>query len=56
MLKTGMNLLLWADIVTEAHIPLIRDLKKIGFDSVEIPLFDVEDPKKYTWLGKSEEK
>lgn len=52
MLKTGMNLLLWADIVTEAHIPIIRELKSIGFDSVEIPLFDVEDPKKYAWLGK----
>lgn len=52
MLKTGMNLLLWADIVTEAHIPLIKELKSIGYDSVEIPLFDVENPKKYAWLGK----
>lgn len=52
MLKTGMNLLLWADIVTEAHIPLIKELKSIGFDSVEIPLFDVENPKKYAWLGR----
>ena len=52
MLKTGMNLLLWADIVTEAHIPVIKELKSIGYDSIEVPLFDVEDPKKYKWLGQ----
>jgi D-psicose/D-tagatose/L-ribulose 3-epimerase len=39
-MKTGMNLLLWTGMVTEEHYPLIRDIKKAGFDGVEIPVFD----------------
>lgn len=39
-MKTGMNLLLWATHVTEQHFPILRDLKKAGFDGVEIPIFE----------------
>lgn len=38
-MKTGMNLLLWTGMVTEEHFPLLANLKKTGFDGVEIPLF-----------------
>ncbi|MFQ3593491.1 MAG: TIM barrel protein [Gemmataceae bacterium] len=34
-----MNLLLWSDYVTAEHFPLLAELKKIGFDGVELPLF-----------------
>jgi D-psicose/D-tagatose/L-ribulose 3-epimerase len=42
-MKYGMNLLLWTGGVTDAHFPLLADIKKWGFDGAEIPLFDAED-------------
>lgn len=39
-MKIGMNLLLWTAKVTEAHNPLLADLKKTGYDGVEIPVFE----------------
>jgi D-psicose/D-tagatose/L-ribulose 3-epimerase len=39
-MKTGMNLLLWATHVTEEHFPILAELKKAGFDGVEIPVFE----------------
>ena len=35
-----MNLLLWTAKVTAAHDPLLADLKKTGYDGVEIPVFE----------------
>src|SRR5438270_13160608 len=47
-MKTGMNMLLWATHVTADHFPIIAKLKKVGFDGVEIPIFegDVDHYKK----------
>ena len=42
-MKVGMNMLLWATHVTEEHYPIIAKLKKIGFDGVEIPIFEGDD-------------
>jgi D-psicose/D-tagatose/L-ribulose 3-epimerase len=39
-MKFGMNLLLWTAGVTEEHFPLLARLKVMGFDGVELPLFD----------------
>lgn len=39
-MKIGMNLLLWTAKVSEAHDPLLADLKKVGFDGVEVPVFE----------------
>jgi D-psicose/D-tagatose/L-ribulose 3-epimerase len=38
-MKYGMNLLLWTAHVTEEHYPLLANLKKAGYDGVELPLF-----------------
>ncbi len=38
-MQIGMNLLLWTDEVREEHFPLLADLKKAGFDGVELPIF-----------------
>ena len=35
-MKTGMNLLLWTTHVTAEHFPLFAELKKTGFDGVEL--------------------
>jgi D-psicose/D-tagatose/L-ribulose 3-epimerase len=51
-MKTGMNLLLWTDHVTEAQDPLLDQIKGLGFDSVEIPVFNTSDLAPYARLGK----
>lgn len=50
-MKYGMNLLLWTTDVTEAHIPILEQLKEFGYDGVELPVFDM-DAEKFTSLGK----
>ncbi len=42
-MKFGMNLLLWTAGVTEEHFPLLAQIKALGFDGVELPLFDASD-------------
>jgi D-psicose/D-tagatose/L-ribulose 3-epimerase len=52
MMKTGMNLLLWTDHVTEAQDPILEQIKGLGFDAVEIPVFDTSSLAPYQRLGK----
>jgi D-psicose/D-tagatose/L-ribulose 3-epimerase len=49
--KLGFDLLLWATHVTEAHWPIIEDLKATGYDGVEIPIFEGQ-VSHYASLGK----
>jgi D-psicose/D-tagatose/L-ribulose 3-epimerase len=51
-MKTGMNLLLWTDHVTEAHDGLLEQIKALGFDAVEIPVFKTDDLAPFQRLGK----
>jgi D-psicose/D-tagatose/L-ribulose 3-epimerase len=51
-MKTGMNLLLWTDMVTEQHDGLLEQIKGLGFDAVEVPVFNTADHKPYERLGK----
>jgi D-psicose/D-tagatose/L-ribulose 3-epimerase len=39
-MKIGMNLLLWTTKVDESHHPLLGRLRKMGYDGVEIPVFE----------------
>jgi D-psicose/D-tagatose/L-ribulose 3-epimerase len=39
-MKTGMNLLLWTTHVTSDLFPTLAKLKAMGFDGVEIPIFE----------------
>lgn len=36
-MKIGFNLLLWTGHVTQQHRSLLRDIKKAGYDGVEVP-------------------
>ncbi|QDZ01899.1 sugar phosphate isomerase/epimerase [Nitratireductor mangrovi] len=49
-MKVGFCLFLWTTHVTAAHEALLRDLKKTGYDGVEIPVFEGE-PDDYRRLG-----
>ena len=39
-MKYSMNLLLWGDKIDESIFPTLDLIKEIGFDGVEVPLFD----------------
>jgi len=49
-MKLGFNMLLWTGHVTVEHEPIFRDLKKTGYDGVELPLFE-GTPDHYARLG-----
>jgi D-psicose/D-tagatose/L-ribulose 3-epimerase len=50
-MKYGFNLLLWTGQVTEEHLPILKALKKAGYDGVELPLFEGM-PEHYARLGE----
>jgi D-psicose/D-tagatose/L-ribulose 3-epimerase len=51
-MKIGMNLLLWTTHVTEQHDPILDGIKALGFDAVEVPIFETADPAPFERLGK----
>jgi len=50
-MRYGMNLLLWADTLTDEALPLLDQIKEMGFDAVEVPVFET-DVDKYAAWGK----
>jgi D-psicose/D-tagatose/L-ribulose 3-epimerase len=48
-MKLGINLYLWADDMHEALMPVLEKLKEIGYDGVEVPIFDLDQAKWKTW-------
>lgn len=50
-MKLGINLLCLTDFVTEDHLPVLRRLKDLGYDGVEIPILS-GDTDHYAWLGR----
>lgn len=50
-MRYGMNLLLWTTEVTEAHWPILERLKAIGYDLVEVPVFETAGVDGYARLG-----
>ncbi len=51
-MKIGFNMLLWTTHVTEEDLPLLETLKKVGYDGVEIPLFEGQ-PAHFEKVGKA---
>ena len=50
-MKYGMNLLLWSGEIVEEHYPILDKLKELGYDGVEVPIFNL-DLSIYEKLGK----
>ncbi len=50
-MRFGMNLLMWTDTLTDEMLPLLDQLKGIGYDAIEIPVFD-NDLDNYAKWGK----
>ncbi len=49
-MKIGFNLLLWTPHVTRSHRALLEDIKKSGYDGVEVPMFE-GTPDYYAKIG-----
>ena len=49
-MKYGMNMLLWTTDIDESHDPILEQLKQIGYDGVELPIFDM-NVEKFGKLG-----
>ena len=41
-MKFGMNLLLWNGEINDEMLPTLENLKAMGYDGVEIPLFNYD--------------
>ena len=41
-MKYGMNLLLWGGEVSDDMLPLLEKLKSMGYDGVELPIFNLD--------------
>ncbi len=50
-MRFGLNLLLWCDTLEDSILPVLEDIKKIGYDVVEVPIFEY-DVAKYALWGK----
>ncbi|HLY14651.1 MAG TPA: sugar phosphate isomerase/epimerase [Candidatus Limnocylindrales bacterium] len=48
-MKYGMNLMLWADDMHDGLVPVVDALREIGYDGVEIPVFDLDLAKWKVW-------
>ena len=48
----GFNLLLWTTHVAEEHFPILAELKRSGYDGVELPLFE-GTPEHYRKVGEA---
>ena len=49
-MKTGFNLLLWTTHVTAEHTAILKGIRKAGYDTVEIPVFE-GTPEHFARLG-----
>ena len=50
-MKFGMNLLLWSDGLRDEVLPVLEELKGMGYDGVEVPIFDL-NPDHFAAWGK----
>jgi D-psicose/D-tagatose/L-ribulose 3-epimerase len=51
-MRFGMNLLMWIDTLSDEALPYLDELKEIGFDVVELPVFDLDNLDSYAKWGK----
>jgi len=51
-MRFGMNLLMWIDTLDDAGLPYLDELKEIGFDVVELPVFDLDNADSYAKWNK----
>ncbi len=50
-MRFGINVLLWSDTLCDELLPVVDEIKSLGYDIVELPGFEY-DPKKYAAWGR----
>ncbi|TWU23667.1 sugar phosphate isomerase/epimerase family protein [Bythopirellula polymerisocia] len=48
-MKYGLNLLLWTDHLDDSSLPVLESLKKMGYDGVEVPVFQLDEAHYQAW-------
>ena len=48
-MKLGINLYLWADRMSDDLVPVLESLREIGYDGVEVPIFDLDQKEWAKW-------
>ena len=48
-MKYGMNLLLWTGDMHDDMLPVLESIKKMGYDGVELPMFDLDVDRWAVW-------
>jgi D-psicose/D-tagatose/L-ribulose 3-epimerase len=51
-MRFGINLYLWADDMHDGLMPVLERLKEIGYDGVEVPIFDLDQAKWEHWARR----
>jgi len=51
-MKYGINLLMWTDTLSEEMFPLLDQLREIGYDAVELPIFETDLTLMSAWGDK----
>ena len=55
-MKFGFNLLLWIDTLDDQGLPYLDQMKEMGFDLVELPVFDLDNTANYQkWAKRMDE-
>lgn len=51
-MKYGINLYLWADDMHDGLLPVLESLRRMGYDGVEVPIFDLDQSKWKGWARR----
>src|SRR5215210_2170690 len=51
-MKFGMNLLLWSGELNDSMLPVLENLREIGYDGVEVPIFGGEPATFRPWAQR----
>ncbi len=51
-MKYGLNLLLWSDRMHDGMAPVVEKVKALGYDGVEIPMFELNESLYRQWAGR----
>jgi D-psicose/D-tagatose/L-ribulose 3-epimerase len=51
-MKLGINLYLWADRMDEGLLPVLETLKRIGYDGIEVPIFELDEVEWARWARR----
>ena len=51
-MKYGLNLLLWTDRMHDGLVPVVERIKALGYDGIEMPIFELDEKVYREWGGK----